>query len=64
VGQAIDVDTNRVLYTMELRDGRGSEAIKAAGRWGYEVVDFYVTFHEADVHTLTFYIRKKRKQKK
>lgn len=60
VAQAVDADSGKVLYTMEVTEGKGSEVVKQAGRFGYAVVDFYVTFHEPDIHTITFFLRKKK----
>lgn len=62
--QAVDMDTNKVKYTMDITEARASEAVKWAGKFNYEVVDFHVTFHEPDVHHIQVYIRKKRRHKK
>lgn len=61
--QALDVDRNKVVHTMEITEARASDAVKWAGRFGYEVVDFYVTFHEPDTHHIVVSIRKKKKKK-
>ena len=60
LGQAVDVDTGRVLYTMQITEGYGSQVAKKAAFFGYEVIDFFVRFTEPDRHTLIFYLRKKR----
>lgn len=61
--QAVDADTGKVKYTMELTEARASEAAKWAKKFGYEVVDFYVTFYEPDTHNITVYLRKIKKKK-
>lgn len=61
--QAVDMATDKVKYTMNITEARASEAVKWAGKFGYEVVDFHVTFHEPDVHHIVVYIRKKKKKK-
>jgi hypothetical protein len=61
--QAVDADTDKVKYTMEVTEARASEAVKWAGKFGYDVVDFYVTFYEPDTHNIVVYLRKKKKKK-
>ena len=56
---AVDADSGKVLYTRQVTQGQGTEAAKWARIYGYEVVDFVVTFHEHDAHTIVFYLRKK-----
>jgi hypothetical protein len=60
--QAVDADTGKSKYTMEITEARASEAVVWAGKFGYEVVDFHVTFHEPDTHNIIVYVRKKKKK--